>query len=148
MNRPTYWMSCANAAAAVARMSVSRPSDRKPTPPVRWTEPNNSSSRSARSAPTAARRCRKGGSVFALGIFIGLVDRFPMGALLHKGLTLRAARQHGARYIPMLLERMASGELQTSHLATHIMKLDDGPRGYDLFTNKKDECLRAVFQPG
>ena len=29
------------------------------------------------------------------------------GALMNKGLTLRSAQQHGERYIPMLLERMA-----------------------------------------
>jgi threonine dehydrogenase-like Zn-dependent dehydrogenase len=47
----------------------------------------------------------------------------------------------------MLLERMASGELQTAHLATHVMSLDEGARGYDLFKNKKDNCVRTVFQP-
>jgi hypothetical protein len=91
--------------------------------------------------------CRKGGTVFALGVFVGLVDKFPMGALMNKGLTLRGAQQHGERYIPMLLERMAAGELETAHLMTHPMPLDEGPRGYDLFKNKKDGCVRAVFQP-
>jgi len=66
---------------------------------------------------------------------------------MNKGLTLRSAQQHGERYIPMLLERMASGELKTAYLATHLMPLDEGPRGYDLFKNKKDGCVRAVFQP-
>ena len=47
----------------------------------------------------------------------------------------------------MLLERIARGELATAHLATHLMPLDDGPRGYDLFKNKKDGRVRAVFQP-
>jgi threonine dehydrogenase-like Zn-dependent dehydrogenase len=91
--------------------------------------------------------CRKGGSVFVLGVFSGLVDKFPMGALMNKGLTLRAAQQHGERYIPMLLDRIARGELPTAHLATHPMPLDDGPRGYDLFKHKQDGCVRAVFQP-
>jgi threonine dehydrogenase-like Zn-dependent dehydrogenase len=48
----------------------------------------------------------------------------------------------------MLLERIARGELTTAHLATHPMPLDQGQRGYDLFKNKKDGCVRAVFQPG
>ena len=91
--------------------------------------------------------CRKGGTVFALGVFVGLVDKFPMGALMNKGLTLRGAQQHGERYIPMLLERMAAGELKTSHLMTHPLPLDEGPRGYDMFKNKIDGCVRAVFQP-
>jgi threonine dehydrogenase-like Zn-dependent dehydrogenase len=91
--------------------------------------------------------CRKGGTVFVLGVFVGMVDKFPLGAVLNKGLTVRGAQQHGERYIPMLLERMAKDELRTEHLMTHPMRLDDGPRGYDLFKNKKDNCVRAVFQP-
>jgi threonine dehydrogenase-like Zn-dependent dehydrogenase len=59
---------------------------------------------------------------------------------MNKGLTLRGAQQHGERYIPMLLERMARGELKTAHLETHPMPLDEGPRGYDLFKNKKAAC--------
>ncbi|MFI7072625.1 zinc-dependent alcohol dehydrogenase [Micromonospora sediminicola] len=101
--------------------------------------------------PIAAREavyhCRKGGSVFLLGVFGGLVDKFPLGALMNKGLTLRGAQQHGHRYIPMLLERMARGELITEHLATHTMPLDQAPRGYDMFKNKLDGCVRAVFEP-
>jgi threonine dehydrogenase-like Zn-dependent dehydrogenase len=47
---------------------------------------------------------------------------------------------------PMLLERMAGGELKTAHLAAHPMRWMRGPRGYDLFKNKRDGCVRAVFQ--
>jgi threonine dehydrogenase-like Zn-dependent dehydrogenase len=101
--------------------------------------------------PTAVREaiiaCRKGGSVFVLGVFAGMADKFPLGALMNKGLTLRGAQMHGQRYIPMLLERMVNGELETDHLATHVMSLDEGPRGYEMFKNKEDGCVRAVFEP-
>jgi threonine dehydrogenase-like Zn-dependent dehydrogenase len=101
--------------------------------------------------PTAVREAimaaRKGGSVFVLGVFGGLVDKFPLGAVMNKGLTLRSAQQHGHRYIPMLLERMAVGDISTAHLATHTMSLEDAPRGYDLFKKKEDGCVRAVFHP-
>jgi threonine dehydrogenase-like Zn-dependent dehydrogenase len=101
--------------------------------------------------PTAVREAimatRKGGSVFILGVFGGFVDKFPLGALMNKGLTIRAAQQHGQRYIPMLLDRMQSGELVTEHLATHVMPLESAPRGYELFKNKEDGCVRAVFRP-
>jgi threonine dehydrogenase-like Zn-dependent dehydrogenase len=95
----------------------------------------------------AIYNCRKGGSVFALGVFAGVADKFPIGALMNKGLTLRGAQMHGQRYIPMLLERMARGELVTEHLATHTMTLEDGQRGYDIFKNKEDGCVRTVFTP-
>jgi len=101
--------------------------------------------------PTAVREailaCRKGGSVYVLGVFGALVDKFPLGALMNKGVTLRAAQQHGQRYIPMLLERMAAGELRTEHLATHVMSLEEGPHGYQMFKEKTDGCVRAVFRP-
>jgi threonine dehydrogenase-like Zn-dependent dehydrogenase len=102
--------------------------------------------------PTAVREaiyaCRKGGTVFVLGVFGGVVDKFPLGAMMNKGLTVRGAQQHGQRYIPMLLERIARGELETRHLVTHPMPLDEAPTGYDIFKNKKDGCVRAVFRPG
>jgi threonine dehydrogenase-like Zn-dependent dehydrogenase len=60
---------------------------------------------------------------------------------------MRGAQQHGERYIPELLDRIAKGELKTSHLATHPMSLDDAPKGYELFKNKEDGCLRSVFMP-
>jgi threonine dehydrogenase-like Zn-dependent dehydrogenase len=101
--------------------------------------------------PTAVREaimaCRKGGSLYVLGVFGAVVDKFPLGALMNKGLTLRAAQQHGQRYIPMLLERMAAGELTTEHLATHVMSLEDSPHGYEMFKEKTDGCVRAVFRP-
>jgi len=101
--------------------------------------------------PTAVREaiynCRKGGSVFVLGVFAGMVDKFPLGAMMNKGLTVRGAQMHGQRYIPMLLERMERGELVTEHLATHVLPLDEGARGYRMFKEKQDGCVRAVFIP-
>jgi threonine dehydrogenase-like Zn-dependent dehydrogenase len=101
--------------------------------------------------PTALREaihiCRKGGSVFVLGVFAGFVDKFPLGALMNKGLTVRGAQMHGQRYIPMLLDRMARGDLVTEHLATHVMPLDEAPEGYRIFKEKEDNCVRAVFLP-
>jgi threonine dehydrogenase-like Zn-dependent dehydrogenase len=95
----------------------------------------------------AIHACRKGGSVFVLGVFAGFVDKFPLGAMMNKGLTVRGAQMHGQRYIPMLLDRMAKGELVTEYLATHVMPLEEGPEGYRIFKDKEDNCVRAVFLP-
>ena len=95
----------------------------------------------------AVHACRKGGSVFVLGVFAGVIDKFPIGAMMNKGLTVRGAQMHGQRYIPMLLDRMARGELVTEHLATHVMPLVDAPEGYRIFKEKEDNCVRSVFLP-
>ena len=55
--------------------------------------------------------CRKGGTVFTLGVFAGLVDKFPIGAVMNEALTLRDAQQHGHRYIPEILDRMSGDAL-------------------------------------
>lgn len=68
--------------------------------------------------------------------------------MINKGLALRGWQMHGQRYIPMLLDRVASGELPTRHFATHPMPLEDGPEGYRLFKDKEDGCVRPVFLPG
>jgi threonine dehydrogenase-like Zn-dependent dehydrogenase len=67
--------------------------------------------------------------VFTLGVFGGVIDKFPLGAVMNKALTLRGAQQHGQRYVPEILDRMSRDEVRTEHLATHVMSLDDGPKG-------------------
>jgi threonine dehydrogenase-like Zn-dependent dehydrogenase len=91
--------------------------------------------------------CRKGGTVSVLGVFGGLVDKFPMGAVMNKALTIRTGQQNGQRYIPMLLDRMAVGELSPGYLTTHRVPLEDGPAAYEMFKHKKDGCVRAVLHP-
>ena len=53
--------------------------------------------------------CRKGGAVFVAGVYGGLVDKFPLGAMMNKGLTLRGAQMHGQRYIPSAMPRAPGG---------------------------------------
>jgi threonine dehydrogenase-like Zn-dependent dehydrogenase len=95
----------------------------------------------------AIHACRKGGTVSVVGVFGGVLDKFPMGAVVNKALTLRSGQQHGHRYIPMLLERMAAGQISARHLTTHPMPLDEAVTGYRLFKDKQDGCVRAVFHP-
>ncbi|MDQ3823554.1 MAG: glutathione-dependent formaldehyde dehydrogenase [Actinomycetota bacterium] len=90
--------------------------------------------------------CRKGGIVSVMGVW-GVTDKFPMGVVMNKGLTLRSAQQHGQRYVPRLLAHAERGELDASYLATHTMSLENSPRGYELFEKKQDRCVRAVFRP-
>ena len=90
--------------------------------------------------------CRKGGTVSLLGVY-GLTNKFPTGALMNKGLTLRSAQQHGQRYVSRLLDYISRGELDPTMLLTHDMSLEESPKGYELFKEKKDNCVRAVFRP-
>lgn len=90
--------------------------------------------------------CRKGGILSVLGVY-GLMDKFPMGTLMNKGLTLRTAQQHGQKYLPRLLDLVVRGDLDPSFLATHRFSLEDAPRAYAMFKHKEDGCVRAVLSP-
>jgi threonine dehydrogenase-like Zn-dependent dehydrogenase len=90
--------------------------------------------------------CRKGGVLSILGVY-GLIDKFPLGTIMNKGLTVRTAQQHGHKYMPRLLEHTSRGELDPSFLVTHRFSLEDSPRGYELFKHKQEGCVRAVFAP-
>lgn len=90
--------------------------------------------------------CRKGGVVSVLGIY-GLTDKFPMGVVTNKGLTIRTSQQHGQRYVPRIFDYIRQGDLDPSYLVTHDMPLTDAVRGYELFKNKEQGCIRAIFRP-
>jgi len=94
----------------------------------------------------AITACRKGGTLSILGVY-GLMDKFPIGSIMNKGLTVRSAQQHGQRYMQRLLDHAAKGELDPSFLATHRFSLEEAPRGYDMFKHKEDGCVRSVFVP-
>ena len=96
----------------------------------------------------AVRACAKGGTVSVAGVFGGFVDKFPMGALMNKALTLRSGQQHGQRYIPMLIDHTVRGDLDPSVLATHRMSLEQGADAYEVFKQRADGCVRAVLYPG
>ena len=89
---------------------------------------------------------RKGGILSILGVY-GVMDKFPLGVLINKGITVRTAQQHGQKYVPKLLDMLQRGQLDTSCLATHRFSLEDSPRGYAMFKKKQDGIIRAVFRP-
>jgi threonine dehydrogenase-like Zn-dependent dehydrogenase len=95
----------------------------------------------------AIMSCRPGGTVSVVGVYGGLVDKFPIGAVMNKGLTIRSGQCHVHRYLRPLLERVQNGEIDPSFVVTHQLPLDEAPRGYELFKNKEDECLKVVLKP-
>jgi threonine dehydrogenase-like Zn-dependent dehydrogenase len=91
--------------------------------------------------------CRNGGIVSVIGVYAGLIDKFPMGAVMNRGLTIKSGQCHVQRYMRPLLERIRNGEIDPSFVVSHHMSLDDAPRGYDMFKHKEDECVKVVLKP-
>src|SRR3954454_5309066 len=74
---------------------------------------------------------KPGGVVSVMGVYGGLVDKFPIGAVVNKALTLRSGQCHVQRYMHPLLERIEKGEIDPSFIVTHRLSLDEAPQGYE-----------------
>ncbi len=91
--------------------------------------------------------CRKGGTVSIPGVYIGFLDKVPMGAAMNKGLTFKMGQTHVQHYLPMLLEKIQAEEIDPSFVITHVLPLDRGPEAYKTFRDKKDKCIKVVLKP-
>lgn len=95
----------------------------------------------------AIMACRNGGTVSVIGVYGGLIDKFPMGSLMNRSLTLKTGQCHVHRYMRPLLDRVRKGEIDPSFVITHRMGLDEAPDGYAMFRNKEDNCEKIVLKP-
>ncbi len=91
--------------------------------------------------------CKNGGTVSVIGVYAGFIDKFPMGAVLNRALTIRSGQCHVQRYLRPLLERIERGEIDPSFVVTHRLTLDQAPMGYKIFRDKQDECIKVVLKP-
>jgi threonine dehydrogenase-like Zn-dependent dehydrogenase len=93
----------------------------------------------------AIQTCRNGGTVSVVGVYGGLLDKFPMGAIVNRALTIKSGQCHVQRYTRPLLERIQKGEIDPSFVITHRLPLRDAPRGFEMFLNKEDHCEKVVL---
>lgn len=91
--------------------------------------------------------CRKGGKVSVPGVYGGFIDKMPMGAFVNKALTMRSGQTHMQKYMAPLLERIQNGEIDPSFIITHTMPLEEAPRGYKIFRDKQESCIKVVLKP-
>jgi threonine dehydrogenase-like Zn-dependent dehydrogenase len=107
--------------------------------------------RSETERPHALRQaitsCRSGGIVSVIGVYGGLLDKFPAGAWMNRSLTLRTGQCHVQKYLPRLLAYIERGDIDPTRIITHRLPLAEAPKGYALFKAKKDNCEKVVLTP-
>jgi len=91
--------------------------------------------------------CRNGGTVSVPRVYGGFIDKFPMGAVMNRSLTIKSGQTHVQRYTRPLLERIQKGEIDPSFIITHHLPLDEAPHGYKMFRDKEDDCMKVVLKP-
>jgi threonine dehydrogenase-like Zn-dependent dehydrogenase len=91
--------------------------------------------------------CRKGGVLSVAGVYGGLADKIPLGAIMNKGLTIRTGQTHVHRFVPELLDTIRQKRIDPSFVVTHRMPLSQAPHAYDIFREKQDGCIKVVLDP-
>jgi threonine dehydrogenase-like Zn-dependent dehydrogenase len=91
--------------------------------------------------------CRPGGIVSVIGVYGGLLDKFPSGAFMNKGLTLKTGQCHVHRYLPKLYDHIRNGDIDPSFVVTHRLELGLAPDAFETFKHKQDECVKVVLKP-
>ena len=80
-------------------------------------------------------------------VYGGFVDKFPLGAFMEKGLTLKTCQTHVQHYMPGLLQAILDGKIDTTFLISHRMGLEDAPQGYKMFKERQNEVTKVVLKP-
>ncbi len=91
--------------------------------------------------------CRKAGTVSVPGVYIGMLDNVPFGAAMNKGLTIKTGQTHVRKYMQPLFDLISQGKLSPANIITHRVSLDEAPKMYDLFREKKNGCVKVVIRP-
>jgi len=91
--------------------------------------------------------CRKGGRVSIPGVYGGMGDKIPIGALMEKGLQIKTGQTHVQKYTRQLLEMIGEGKLDTTFVISHRLPLEDAPKGYKMFKEQQNEVTKVVLKP-
>jgi threonine dehydrogenase-like Zn-dependent dehydrogenase len=89
--------------------------------------------------------CRNGGTVSIIGVYGGLMDKFPIGSIMNRSITVRAGQCHVQRYTRPLLNRIEQGEIDPSFVITHRLPLEEAPNAFETFKQKEDDCVKVVL---
>ncbi|MGI4884227.1 MAG: zinc-dependent alcohol dehydrogenase [Janthinobacterium lividum] len=96
---------------------------------------------------TCMSAVRRGGIVSVVGVYATPFDNFPIGQFFDKGITIRGGQAPAQKHIDKLLQYVIDGKVQLDDIITHHLPLADAAHGYDIFRNKKENCVKVVLKP-
>ena len=91
--------------------------------------------------------CKNGGIISVIGVYAGFIDKFPMGSVMNRSLTIKTGQVHVQRYMRPLLESIENGAIDPSFVITHRLPLEEAAYAYDIFARKVDNCIKVVLKP-
>ncbi|MEZ0485055.1 zinc-dependent alcohol dehydrogenase [Fibrella aquatica] len=90
---------------------------------------------------------RRGGVVTILGVYSSPFDNFPLHQLFDKGITIKGGQAPAQKHIDKLLAYVVEGKVVLDDIITHRLPLSEAPHGYEIFREKKEDCVKVVLTP-
>jgi S-(hydroxymethyl)glutathione dehydrogenase/alcohol dehydrogenase len=90
---------------------------------------------------------RRGGAVSILGVYGMPYDNFPIGQIFDKGLKIYSGQALVHRYIDELISWLENDRIRLNDIITHRLPLAEAPHGYEIFNEKKENCVKVVLSP-
>ena len=96
----------------------------------------------------AVKGLAKAGTLSVIGVYPDNVTAFPFGAAMMKNLSVRAGNCPHRRYLPGLVERVRTGELDPHRILTQVEPLTQAIGAYQAFDRRDPGWLKVELQPG
>jgi len=90
---------------------------------------------------------RRGGVLSVVGVYGMPYDKFPLGQIFDKGISIYFGQAPVQKYIDELIDLVASRKIKLNDIITHRVPLGEAPHAYEIFKNKKDDCVKVVMRP-
>ena len=89
----------------------------------------------------------KAGTLAIIGVYPPTQKDFPIGQAMNKNLTVRMGNCHHRKYIPHLLDLIASGTIDTVKLLTVVEQIQGVIAAYEAFDARKPGWLKVELKP-
>ncbi len=90
---------------------------------------------------------RRGGHVSVLGVYGVPYDNFPVGQIFDKGIHMHFGQAPVQKYIDELIGYLENDQIKLNDIISHRLPLKDAPHAYEIFSEKKDDCVKVVLTP-
>jgi threonine dehydrogenase-like Zn-dependent dehydrogenase len=89
---------------------------------------------------------RPGGIISAVGVCTDLHLPFSPTEAYNKNITYKVGRCPARFMMEQLVPMVQQKKYNITSIISHRMKLSEGVHGYDIFANKKEDCLKVVME--
>jgi S-(hydroxymethyl)glutathione dehydrogenase/alcohol dehydrogenase len=95
----------------------------------------------------ASQCVRKGGTIQLVGVYGLRYNAFPLGDLFARNITVKMGQAPVIHYMPELYKMIKEERFDPTDIITHRLPLSEAARGYEIFDEKKDGCIKVVLTP-